>query len=153
MKHYIIGIGSSDLLAYTYIQRAVLMLAKNPHIKLVSTSQTLITPPAHGQTLFRFVNAAACISSSLHPQVLLWQLRQIEFKLGRMRIHTFGPRTLDLDILWCIQGSYHSAQLTIPHPRFLERPFAYIPAIEAIKKAKWPMPMAFKTLAHTPSSR
>lgn len=149
MKHYIIGIGSSDLLAYTYIQRAVLMLAKNTHIKLVSTSQTLITPPAHGQTLFRFVNAAACITSYLHPQALLWQLRQIESQLGRMRIHTFGPRTLDLDILWRLEGPHTSSQTIIPHPRFLERPFAYMPAIEAIKKAKWPMPVALRHQSFT----
>ncbi len=77
-----------------------------------------------------FVNAVIEIETTLSPHELLQQLLIIEQQHGRKRIEKWGPRTLDLDILLFDSIVLTTDELTIPHPRMLERAFVLVPLFE-----------------------
>ena len=83
-----------------------------------------------GPTQGRFLNAAVEIATALEPAPLLDRLLSIERQLGRIRRERWGPRTLDLDLLWSGQLVVRGPELSIPHPRLAERTFALRPLLD-----------------------
>ena len=77
-----------------------------------------------------YVNAVVQISTTLSAPDLLLQLQALEVAAGRERPYHNAPRTLDLDILTYGQARIDSAQLTLPHPRMLQRAFVLLPLAE-----------------------
>lgn len=78
-----------------------------------------------------FFNAAVLISTSVPPQDIRTQLRQIESRLGRRRTSDkYAPRTIDLDL--CLLGtvSLHDGELILPDPDVLTRPHLAVPLAE-----------------------
>ena len=74
-----------------------------------------------------YLNMVALIDTNLDPLALLRQLNDIEAASGRVRLVHWGPRTLDLDILFYDDITLTSDVLTIPHPRYAERRFVLTP--------------------------
>ncbi len=64
---------------------------------------------------------------------LLGRLQALEARFGRQRLEPWGPRSLDLDLLWCGEARCSGPQLELPHPRLRQRAFVIGPlaAIEA----------------------
>ncbi len=77
-----------------------------------------------------YLNAVARISTSLAPRNLLARLQQIEADLGRVRRESWGPRTIDLDLLLYDDATIDEPDLTIPHPRMHQRRFVLAPLAE-----------------------
>ncbi len=77
-----------------------------------------------------FVNQAIGLETTLHPLALLAATQQIERMAGRQRSQHWGPRTLDIDILFYDDLVVHSRLLSIPHPQLPQRNFALIPLCE-----------------------
>ena len=74
------------------------------------------------------MEAPAGIGSSLAPPLaLLEALQALEAQFGRQRLEPWGPRSLDLDLLWCGDICCNSGVLDLPHPRLLERSFVLAP--------------------------
>ena len=70
----------------------------------------------------------AGIGSALAPPLaLLEALQALEAQFGRQRLEHWGPRSLDLDLLWCGDVCSNSGVLDLPHPRLLERSFVLAP--------------------------
>jgi 2-amino-4-hydroxy-6-hydroxymethyldihydropteridine diphosphokinase len=86
-----------------------------------------------------FLNQVIIISSDLSSDDLMKNLLLIENKLGRVRKEKFGPRTIDLDILFHDDLVYHSSIVTIPHPAIQDRRFVLIPLIEIAPRKKHPV--------------
>ena len=106
--------------------------------ELLAISRLYETPPAGGPVQPDYFNAAACLQTRLAPPRLLRKLLDIEHSHGRIREIRWGPRVLDLDILW-IQGVIvDEPGLKVPHPRLLERNFALIPLLEVVPEARDP---------------
>ena len=61
------------------------------------------------------------------PLALLEALQTLEAQFGRQRLEHWGPRSLDLDLLWCGDLCCNSDVLDLPHPRILERSFVLAP--------------------------
>jgi 2-amino-4-hydroxy-6-hydroxymethyldihydropteridine diphosphokinase len=80
----------------------------------------------------RFLNAVVAGETPLAPEQLLDTLKRIESEMGRTEGRRWGPRTIDLDILFYGEISYESERLTIPHPRIAERAFVLAPLAEVI---------------------
>ncbi len=74
-----------------------------------------------------FLNQVVMADYQFTPKELLRALEQIETDLGRTDKGGMQPRTIDLDILLFGQKTIDQKQLTIPHPRLLERSFALVP--------------------------
>jgi len=74
-----------------------------------------------------FLNMMVEIETSLDPSALLRRCQRIEAEAMRQRVVHWGPRTLDVDIVLYDGVTMTSEDLTIPHPRFAERPFVLAP--------------------------
>jgi 2-amino-4-hydroxy-6-hydroxymethyldihydropteridine diphosphokinase len=100
-------------------------------ITLRRTSSVYETEPMDNTNQGWFLNCVAEVSTTLEPVALLRKLQQIEMELGRERMTTpKGPRTLDIDILLYGDLVCASNDLTLPHPRMLERRFVLEPLNE-----------------------
>lgn len=77
-----------------------------------------------------FLNQVIKASTDLEPLVLLTFLKESEIRLGRQETFRFGPRLIDLDILFYDNLVLDSATLTIPHSRIAERAFILVPMAE-----------------------
>ncbi len=70
-----------------------------------------------------FYNIALEVETALAPLDMLDKTQAIENKLGRVRTEKWGPRTLDIDILYCGDMIFEDERLTIPHPYLHQRKF------------------------------
>jgi 2-amino-4-hydroxy-6-hydroxymethyldihydropteridine diphosphokinase len=102
------------------------------------TSHVYATAPV-GPPQPEYLNAAALVTWEGTPEGLLETLLGIEAKLGRVRSgERFGPRTIDLDVLWIDGVVVDTPTLTVPHPRLKERAFALVPLLEVAPDARDP---------------
>lgn len=79
-----------------------------------------------------FLNQVLELETELPPEALLNTLLDIELEMGRIRAEKFGPRTIDLDILFYGSDIVQTPVLEIPHPRIAERRFVLEPLAELI---------------------
>ena len=101
-------------------------------------SRVYATAPVGGVAQPEFLNAAALVMHTGTPQQLLEALLAIEAKLGRARREKWGPRTIDLDLLWAEGVVLDSPRLTVPHPALRDRAFALVPMLELVPEAADP---------------
>ncbi len=121
------GLGSNlgDRLAY--LQSAVDTITADPGITVVAVSPVVATDPVGGPEQPDYLNAVLVVDSTLPPTELLALAQLAELQADRQRTERWGPRTLDVDVL--AVGDYLSddPQLTVPHPRALQRAFVLVP--------------------------
>lgn len=86
-----------------------------------------------------FLNVAVLIETYLTPQYLLKKLLDIERKAGRRRDVKYGPRTLDIDILFYGNLQINKPDLQIPHPEIQNRRFVLVPLTEILPNMKHPV--------------
>ena len=77
-----------------------------------------------------FLNQVLLVNTALPPEACLTELLAIEKHFGRERKERWGPRTLDLDILFYGDVIIAESDLSIPHPRIAERKFILTPLAE-----------------------
>jgi 2-amino-4-hydroxy-6-hydroxymethyldihydropteridine diphosphokinase len=132
------NLGASDRLEN--LRRAAAMLEERGAIAIVGRSSVFETPPAGGPPQPNYLNAAIGGTTRLPPEALLTETLAVERALGRLRPDAlrWGPRTIDIDILWSDAGAFTSAALVIPHPRLVERAFALQPLLEIAPDAADP---------------
>lgn len=70
-----------------------------------------------------YLNQAVELQTELSPQALLERVLAIEIELGRVREQKYGPRTIDIDIIFYGQEIIHEHGLVIPHPHLQDRRF------------------------------
>ena len=121
-----IGLGANLGDAARTLQQAIQALQHVPGLSLLRASSLYKSAP-HQARGPDFINAVACVSSSLNPIELLSALHAIEQAFGRERPYPNSPRTLDLDLLLYGSARIDSPRLQVPHPRMLERAFVLAP--------------------------
>ena len=94
---------------------------------VVAASPVYETDPVGLKDQPAFLNAVVELDTTLEPLPLLDALLAIETDSGRERGIRFGPRTLDLDLIWYDGRRLESDRLTLPHPRAHEREFVLRP--------------------------
>ncbi|WP_407526938.1 2-amino-4-hydroxy-6-hydroxymethyldihydropteridine diphosphokinase [Lacibacter sp. MH-610] len=77
-----------------------------------------------------FLNQVIVITTDLAAEKLMQSLLDIEQQLGRIRTEKFGPRTIDLDILFFDELVMKSKLVTLPHPAIQDRRFVLVPLTE-----------------------
>jgi len=107
------------------IRRALAMLA--PAVRVERVSPLYETAPAYVTDQPRFVNGALEAATGLAPLDLLRHLKQIESAVGRVPGRRYGPRVVDLDILFYGDQVLALPGLEVPHPRIAERLFVLRP--------------------------
>ncbi|MDD5465476.1 MAG: 2-amino-4-hydroxy-6-hydroxymethyldihydropteridine diphosphokinase [Candidatus Omnitrophica bacterium] len=101
--------------------------------RIIKESRFFDFPPAGGPAGQRnYLNAAIKIKTNFSPINLLRKLKAIEKELGRAKSARFGPRVIDLDILFYGDRSIRTKTLTIPHARLFSRDFVIEPLKEVL---------------------
>lgn len=75
----------------------------------------------------KYLNLVAAIDSDATPRQLLGMCHRLESAAGRVRGERWGPRQLDIDILWIDGETVDEADLQIPHPHMWQRRFVLVP--------------------------
>jgi len=101
--------------------------ALSSEIKVVTESKIYETPPWGYENQPAFLNMAVKCETVLEPESLLKRLKQLEVQLGREQSFHWGPRLIDIDILFYDDLILKSEPLSIPHPRLHERGFVLAP--------------------------
>jgi 2-amino-4-hydroxy-6-hydroxymethyldihydropteridine diphosphokinase len=94
---------------------------------VVAVSPTYETDPVGGPEQGPFLNLVAELSTSIEPRDLLAICHRIESTAERVREERWGPRTLDIDVIWVDGVVSDDPALTLPHPRWMERRFVLAP--------------------------
>ena len=122
-----------------YIEGAVLALRKNSRIKSLLVSELLVTKPYGGVEQEDFLNGVISLQTLLTPRELLEELHKIEAAADRERKLRWGPRTLDLDIVFYDKLVYEDEQLIIPHVDMQNRYFVLKPLSELAPNYRHPI--------------
>ena len=132
VKAYL-GLGSNMGNKRENINRAVELLDTGENIIVTGLSSYYETEPVGYLDQDLFLNIVVEINTNLGPYELLDYCNNIEKELKRKRTITWGPRTIDIDIL-CYEGlSSREDKLSVPHPRMMERAFVMVPLYELTK--------------------
>ena len=110
--------------------RAFQAIDKLPKTKLVKQSSLYQSAAVGYLNQPDFINAVVEISTQLSPETLLEKLLNIEHEAGRERPFANAPRVLDCDLLLYDEAIINTENLTLPHPRMLERGFVLLPLAE-----------------------
>ena len=102
----------------------------SPDVTVLAKSHIYETPPWGYENQPAFLNMVVKAETGLEPGTLLKYLKQIEAELGRERNFRWGPRLIDLDILFYDNLIIESPPLVIPHPRLHERAFVLVPLVD-----------------------
>ncbi|KAK2636027.1 hypothetical protein Ddye_030819 [Dipteronia dyeriana] len=112
-----------------------LQLMKKSGINITRHGCLYETEPAYVTDQPHFLNSAVRGVTKLGPHELLRALKKIEKDMGRTDGIRYGPRPLDLDVLFYGKFSIHSDILTVPHERIWERPFVLAPLLDLMGSA------------------
>ncbi|MNI02654.1 Bifunctional folate synthesis protein [compost metagenome] len=118
------------------LKEALNRLNQHAGIEVVRCSSVYETEPVGYLDQPQFLNMAAVLRTTLAPEALLHEMLDIESQLGRVRDVRYGPRTVDLDLLWVENQSFDTTDLTLPHPRMLERAFVLIPLNDVVPQSE-----------------
>ncbi len=125
-----IALGSNMGDSKLYIEEAINSMKNNTNIKDINVSNLIITKPYGYTQQPDFLNCALCLYTLYTPHQLLSFLQTLETNAKRVRDIHWGPRTLDLDILFFDNLTMHTKDLIIPHPEIEKREFVLAPMNE-----------------------
>jgi dihydropteroate synthase/2-amino-4-hydroxy-6-hydroxymethyldihydropteridine diphosphokinase len=108
-----------------YLHSALKQLSA--YVTIQATSFLYETPPAYVTDQPKFLNAVCRGLTQLTPQELLAAIEATMSGMGRVRTLRYGPRIIDIDILFYDRIQVDTPELTIPHPRLAERAFVLEP--------------------------
>ena len=125
-----LGLGSNLGDRHDMLRQVRRRLAALPETRLTRASGLYETAPVGGPRQDDYLNQVVELQTVLSPRELLMIIGRIEGSLGRERLVRWGPRSIDVDILWYDGSSVAEADLEVPHPRMEERRFVLEPLAE-----------------------
>jgi len=125
-----IGIGSNIGNKLLQCELAISEILKPDRHTLLGKSSFYKTQPLGYTYQDWFVNGVIEIETALEAPDLLRSLKAIESQMGRQETFQWGPRTIDLDLLFFDEETIQTEELQVPHPHLHERQFVLIPLAE-----------------------
>jgi len=135
VRDYVLGLGSNLGNRLGFFRLAVQKL--QPHAQITAFS-ALYESMAVGPAQPDYLNAALRLRSELEPFALLSLQLEIEHSAGRVRLERWGPRTLDLDLLFVVGQTVDLPGLVVPHRELTRRAFALLPLLDVMPEARDP---------------
>jgi 2-amino-4-hydroxy-6-hydroxymethyldihydropteridine diphosphokinase len=130
MSKVFVGVGSNLGDREFLIRKAVESMRDLPRTLVVRVSSLYDTDPVGEVDQPAFLNAVVWLETTLEPRELLWQMLLIEKRMGRVRSQRWGPRPIDLDLLFYGEETVDEPDLKIPHPEAERRAFVLMPLLE-----------------------
>lgn len=119
-----LGLGSNMGDRVRHLRDAVSTLRE---VGLVAQSPVYETDPVGGPDQERYLNLVVELRTDRSPHELLGVCHRLEAAAERVRVERWGPRTLDVDVLWIDGVDLADDDLVVPHPRMWERRFVVAP--------------------------
>ncbi len=119
------------------LRRAIEMMG--PGVRVLRKSPVYETTPWGVLDQPDFLNQVVAVETDLAPHRLLMELKRIEAEMGREQTVRYGPRIIDLDILFYNDEVIDLPSLTIPHPYLHERAFVLAPLNDLIPERAHPL--------------
>jgi len=126
-RTWYLGLGSNVGDRAGLIREAVRRLEGTPGITVQAVSSIYETDPWGDTDQGPFLNLAVRAGCTLEPQQLLAEAKRIEREVGRQPRRRWGPREIDIDLLLSGDLRIETPELTVPHPRLMERQFVLVP--------------------------
>jgi len=123
-----LGLGTNLGNRIENLRNAKALLA--PKVEILQESSIYQTPPWGYLDQPKFLNQVIEVRTKLQPYQLLRYLKAVETQMGRVTLFRYGPRIIDLDIIFYGDRVINRKKLQIPHPRMAERAFVLIPLCE-----------------------
>lgn len=118
--------------------------ALEPYVTLTAKSGIYETHPVYVTDQPLFLNAVVRGTTTLDPMGLLYTVKDLEIELGRRPTFHFGPRVIDIDIIFYGQMAMHATELSIPHTLMAERLFVLKPLADVAPE--WVHPVLNKNV-------
>ena len=117
-----LGLGSNMGERLAYIRAAIDSM---PDVAQVSSLYE--TDPVGGPEQEPFLNCVVQLETTKTPRELLELCRSLETAADRVRVERWGPRTLDVDVIYVDDEVVAEPDLIVPHPRWRDRAFVMVP--------------------------
>jgi 2-amino-4-hydroxy-6-hydroxymethyldihydropteridine diphosphokinase len=130
MTRAYVGIGSNLGEREFLIRKAVEAMRELPRTSVIQVSSLYDTDPVGEIEQPPFLNAVARLETELEARELLWHLLLTERRMGRVRTQRWGPRSIDLDLLFHGDEVIEESDLRVPHPEAHRRAFVLLPLQE-----------------------
>ena len=122
-----LGLGSNIGDKAANIVQSLRLLAADGRVRIDKISPLYRTAPWGHVAQDFFANACALVTTQLPPLDLLACVKNIEASMGRAQSERWGPRLIDIDLLFYGGNVFHDAKLTLPHPELFNRAFVLVP--------------------------
>ena len=116
-----------------------------PYVTITGKSHIYETSPAYVTDQPHFLNAAVRGLTTLDPMGLLYTVKDLEIELGRRPTFRYGPRVIDIDIIFYDSLALHTTELSIPHSLMAERIFVLKPVADIAPD--WMHPVLNKSIS------
>ena len=138
MAEALIALGGNVGNVRDTIDRAIAEFCDGVVVRLLARSSDYRTPPIGVTEQTPFINCAIVAATELPPPALLARAQSVEAQFGRNRSQEqhWGPRTLDIDLIAYDDLAMTTSELTLPHPRALERAFVLLPLAELVPERR-----------------
>lgn len=127
----VLSLGSNLGNRYAYLQQAITAIGDLFQTQM-DVSKFYVTPPWGDIQQSQFINIVVLLATDIDPIQCLAQLQLVEKQLGRTKTRKWGPRRIDIDILFYGNDVVEVAELSLPHPRAHERAFVLAPLCDLI---------------------
>lgn len=139
MSEAVIALGSNLGNKIENLNAAVRAIARLSEVKIIKASSVYETEPIGcDEDSDTYYNAAILVETNASPALLLGECLGIESAMGRHRKKRNEPRIIDLDLILYDGFKSESYELTLPHPRILERAFVMAPLLELYPSGRAP---------------
>ena len=138
MAETLIALGGNVGNVRDTIDCAIAAFCDGAAVRLLARSSDYRTPPIGVTDQPPFVNCAIVAATELPPSTLLARAQSVEAQFGRNRSQEqhWGPRTLDIDLIAYDDLVMNTLELTLPHPRALERAFVLLPLADLVPERR-----------------
>lgn len=133
-----LGLGSNVGDRLANLRQGVHLLSNTPGVRLQAVGGVYETEPVGVRDQPWFLNTAVRVTTALTPEQLLVAAKTVESRVGRTPTFRWGPREIDVDLLLYGDTRIERPDLSIPHPRMLERLFVMLPLKDIL--ARWSAP-------------
>ena len=137
-KESVLSLGSNIGNRMQFLTQAKKAIQKKAGV-ILKESNIYETEPWGVKNQDFYLNQIISLQTKLSPESLLSILQEIEKDLGRERLVPFGPRTIDIDILYYCNQILESKNLKIPHPFIQKRRFILVPLSEILPQMVHPL--------------
>ena len=141
MSEAVIGLGSNLGEKDSQLLLAVQAVSRLPGVKITEISSIYASPPQdapEGEDQLEYHNMALRLETGMSPMALLGACLGIEAAMGRVRGKRNAARVIDLDLLLYEGVKSESFEMSLPHPRLLQRAFALLPLKELYPSGRAP---------------